>query len=145
MEECLEIAKKRAGRGNITIKKKYRILNRVLVEADSLQIKELFGNILNNAFDAIEDSSGAIVIAATRETGGSVRICFTDTGIGMDEQHLRQIHEPFFTTKAKGTGLGLTVSQQIVNMHGGKLEFASKPGKGTSVYVTLPIKQNTIL
>jgi signal transduction histidine kinase len=142
MDECLEIAKKRAAGRKIRVIKKYRLLSRLLVEADSLQMKELFGNILNNSFDAIEHDAGVIEVGAAHEDKNLLKIYFKDTGSGMDTEHLKQVHEPFFTTKAKGTGLGLTVSHQIVNLHGGKIEFTSSKGTGTTVSVILPVKQS---
>lgn len=142
IEECLEIAKKRAVKNEVVIKKKYRALRRVLVDADSLQMKELFSNLLNNAYDAMHGNPGSIEIGSMHDKDGIVRIYIKDTGAGMDEEHLKRCHEPFFTTKAKGTGLGLTVSFQIAHLHSGKIEIDSKVGEGTTVTITLPIKRN---
>lgn len=142
IEECLEIAKKHAVNNEVRVIKKYRTLNRVLVDVDPLQMKELFSNILNNAYDAMHGSPGIIEIEAAHDDDRAVKIHIKDTGVGMDEEHLKRCHEPFFTTKAKGTGLGLTVCFQIVNLHNGKIELASQKGKGTTVSVTLPVKRN---
>jgi len=139
MDECIEIAKKRACAVAVSVKKKYRVLNRFSVEADPLQMKELFTNILNNAYDAMHGNPGAIEIGALSVSDNTVRIYFKDTGSGIEEEHLKRVHEPFFTTKAKGTGLGLTVCFQIVSLHKGELELESEKGKGTTVTVTLPI------
>jgi len=139
MDECLDVARKRAVRKKAVIRKKYRFFRGVPVEADPVQIRELFVNILNNAFDALNES-GIVEVGALRPSDGLLKMYFRDTGIGMDAQHLKQVHEPFFTTKAKGTGLGLAVSLQIVNMHSGKIEIASRKGKGTTVFVTLPVR-----
>lgn len=140
MEECLEVAKKRAVKDEVVVRKKYKTLMRIPIDADSLQMKELFGNILNNAYDAMHRKPGTIEVAARGENG-NVKIFIKDAGVGMDEEHLKRAYEPFFTTKAKGTGLGLTVCFQIVNLHNGKIELASEKGKGTTVTVTLPMKR----
>jgi len=69
-----------------------------------------------------------------------VEITFTDTGVGMPKETLKKIWNPFFTTKAKGMGLGLSICKRIVEAHGGKISVKSALKKGTTFKVTLPIK-----
>ena len=107
------------------------------IKADSIQIKEVFNNILNNALDAIPPAGGEIRIITTGDTG-SIKITVKDNGPGIDRSIIDKIFDPFFTTKAKGTGLGLSVCQQIVAMHWGTIEIESEPENGTSVVVILP-------
>lgn len=107
VEECLEIAKRHAANNEVQVIKKYRVLNRILVDADPLQMKELFSNILNNAYDAMHAKPGSIEISATHDNEQAVSIRVKDTGVGMDEEHLKRAHEPFFTTKAKVRAWGL--------------------------------------
>jgi len=102
-------------------------------------MRELFQNILNNAYDAVQDGKGKVKISA-EESGGSVSICIEDNGSGIEKADLEKVFDPFFTTKAKGTGLGLPVCKQIVSLHGGTIKIESAPGKGTAVTVTLPLK-----
>jgi signal transduction histidine kinase len=64
---------------------------------------------------------------------------FTDNGPGIPEENLDQLSEPFFTTKSKGTGLGLTITYSIVDAHGGQIEALSKEGEGATFIVTLPL------
>ena len=72
-----------------------------------------------------------------------VDICITDTGVGISEEHLEHIFEPFYTTKGKyGTGLGLSITYGIVQKLGGKISVKSKLGEGTKFFVHLPIKPN---
>jgi two-component system sensor histidine kinase PilS (NtrC family) len=63
----------------------------------------------------------------------------TDTGIGMDEESVARIFEPYFSTKAAGTGLGLTIAKRNVELNGGAITIASRPGQGTTVTMTVPV------
>ena len=103
------------------------------------QINQIFLNILTNAADAIE-GLGDIVLH-TREENGSVVISIGDTGAGIPADVLPKIRDPFFTTKeiGKGTGLGMSIVDQIVAAHHGELHVESKPGKGTTITVEIPI------
>ncbi len=113
---------------------------KMALEADPLQVREIFANILSNAFDAVSaDPRGKIRISVSTE-GPSVRVVVEDSGPGIDAETLPKIFEPFFTTKAKGTGLGLSVCEQMVGLHGGAITVDSGPA-GTVVGVTLPAKR----
>ena len=103
------------------------------------QINQIFLNILTNAADAIE-GIGDIVLQ-TREENGNVVISIGDTGVGIPADVLPKIRDPFFTTKeiGKGTGLGMSIVDQIVAAHDGELHVESKPGKGTTITVEIPI------
>ena len=108
------------------------------IEADPLQLKEVFANLLNNARDAVSSVRGGKIRIRAVENCGFLDIRVEDTGAGIAKELLGKIFEPFFTTKAKGTGLGLYVSRQIVNQHGGSITIESEPGSGTVVSVKLP-------
>ena len=103
------------------------------------QINQIFLNLLTNAADAIEET-GDVVIRTLVEDN-KVRISFADTGSGMPEDVLAKIRDPFFTTKevGKGTGLGMSIVDQIVTSHGGELIIESEPGRGTTVTVVLSL------
>lgn len=103
------------------------------------QINQIFLNILTNAADAIE-GLGDIVLQ-TRKENGSVVISIGDTGAGIPAEVLPKIRDPFFTTKeiGKGTGLGMSIVDQIVVAHNGELHVESKLGKGTTITVEIPI------
>ncbi len=89
-------------------------------------------NLMNNAVDAVEGSPQPRIVVGIRESGsGRIAIRFEDNGAGMDSEVLDQIYVPFFTTKAKGTGIGLSISNQIVRSLGGYITVRSTPGKGT--------------
>jgi signal transduction histidine kinase len=97
-------------------------------------------NILINAADAIDDCAGEVVITTSRD-GENALIAITDNGRGMSSAAAEKALEPFFTTKpkGKGTGLGLAVCQTIVDQHHGTLDIESEPGRGTTLYVRIPI------
>lgn len=104
--------------------------------ADEHLLEQLLMNLLLNAAQA-STVSGLVRLVATCH-GADVRLSIVDEGAGMSEEVARRALEPFFTTKARGTGLGLPICQKIVEAHGGALEIESRPGAGTEVAVTLP-------
>jgi signal transduction histidine kinase len=108
----------------------------VLVVGD--QIKQVFLNLVLNTVEAMPD--GGELRVCTQQSNGAIRVNFTDTGSGIPPEIVDHIFEPFFSTKAKGTGLGLAVSHQIVTGHGGSLEVASVPGQGSTFTVQLPVE-----
>ena len=90
-----------------------------------------------NACEAMEDG-GNLKIKTEKHTKW-VKIYFEDTGIGMDEAQMKNIFNPYYTTKPKGTGLGLAISNGIIEMHGGYIKVMSKKGEGSTFVVELPI------
>ncbi len=141
IEECLATAKNNFPKAKVVLKKKLSGIHGLHIEVDPLQVKEVFSNILNNAYQALPNEKGRIVVEASlEESSGLVNVSFTDNGVGIDPENLQKLAEPFFTTKTKGTGLGLTVCYHVVNLHGGKLEVKSQKGE-TVFMVRLPLKQ----
>lgn len=108
---------------------------------DQLRLRHALLNLLHNSLQSIS-SEGRISI----EVCGSsdfVEIKLSDTGHGIEPEHLEKIFEPFFTTKKQGVGLGLYVTKSIVEMHGGKISFSSHLGQGVTVRVVLPFSHGT--
>ncbi|MCX6353799.1 MAG: PAS domain S-box protein [Candidatus Aureabacteria bacterium] len=132
-----------AFREEITFRRDYAALKNVEIEADSLQMRELFTNVLNNACDAASAKPGGSVkvSARVRQKDNVFTVRVTDSGAAIEKDHLDKVFDPFFTTKTKGTGLGLTVAQQIVKMHGGHIKLESSRKSGTSAVIDLPIKR----
>jgi len=111
------------------------------VVSDRGQLQQVFLNIINNAFAAVEDG-GHIRIGINRVADNSVAVSIADDGVGISEEHLKQIFDPFFTTKkGAGTGLGLSITYGIVQKLGGAISVESQVGKGTTFIVTLPAGQ----
>jgi len=138
LDECASSAQGRFGEKGIVIEKKYEA-DVGFIEADPNQIREIFANILNNACQSFPTGSdgGKVELSAER-AGEMIKISVKDTGVGIAAEDLDKIFEPFFTRKAKGTGLGLTICNELVNMHQGKIEIDSKEGQGTKVSIFLP-------
>jgi len=115
---------------------------------DSDQLSQVLGNLLVNASQAMEDGGRITVRAenATVEDGGNgplgggpfVRVTVADTGVGIPPENLSRVFDPYFTTKASGSGLGLAVSYAIVRRHGGDITLSSVQGRGTTVSVLVP-------
>ncbi|WP_241156763.1 ATP-binding protein [Bacillus sp. FJAT-42376] len=106
------------------------------IYCDQNQIKQVFLNLLKNAIEAIPEC-GEIVISLSRSKE-NVRIRIEDDGTGMEKERLEKLGEPFYSTKERGTGLGLAVCFSIVKRHKGSIHFKSTVGIGTSVIVEFP-------
>ncbi len=115
-------------------------------------LRQVLINLIRNAQDAMEEGGGRLIVRTSvviEWVGGEehqdVIIRISDTGCGIPPEHLSQVFDPFFSTKApdKGTGLGLCVSYGIVQMYHGSIDLESEVGKGTTVVVTLPIDERT--
>lgn len=106
---------------------------------DRTQLKQAFYNVIRNALQAMR--AGGILRITTAATDTHVIITFTDTGHGISPEKIGQVFQPYFTTKKKGTGLGLMIVQRIVREHGGTIEIESDPGRGTTLRIKLPIHE----
>ncbi len=104
--------------------------------ADAEKLRQVALNVLLNAVQSIEDS-GAICIWAEADAT-HVLVSFQDTGCGMSPEQIRKIFSPFFTTKEKGTGLGLAFCAKIVEGHGGEIHAESRLGEGSTISLRLP-------
>jgi signal transduction histidine kinase len=109
------------------------------ITADSDMLYQAFLNILINAMQAM--SEGGIIHVKIRSGDNAVKISFEDDGDGIPEDLLEKIWDPFFTTKAKGTGLGLGIVKNIIESHEGSVHIINRPLAGTCVTVIMPIHQ----
>jgi len=143
VEASIHLVRRSADNGNV------QLTNAVgsgapVVRADELRMKQVLVNLLSNAVK-FTPPGGKVSIAANFGADKSARLVITDTGIGMNEAELRKAMEKFgqvergdFMQSGEGTGLGLPLTQGLVEAHGGKLEFASAPNQGTTVTVHIP-------
>jgi signal transduction histidine kinase len=107
-----------------------------LLELDRDQIKQAFYNVIKNSFEAMQ--SRGILRIRTDMDDSHVIVRFTDSGGGMSPANLSRVFEPYFTTKTRGSGLGLLIVRRIVREHGGELSIESSAGKGLTVTIRLP-------
>ena len=102
------------------------------------QLSQVFVNLILNAIDAMPDGGALTIKSMTR--GSDIVIRFEDTGVGIPKEDLTRIFDPFYTTKEKGTGLGLAVSYDIIKKMNGALSIESELGKGSVFTITMPYK-----
>jgi len=107
-----------------------------LLQLDRDQMKQAFYNVIKNSFEAMK-RRGILRIRTDRDDT-HVLVSFTDTGGGMSPENLSHVFEPYFTTKASGSGLGLLIVRRIVREHGGELSIESNEGKGLTLTIRLP-------
>ena len=108
----------------------------VWVDADPVQLKRVLLNVINNGIESMAGRSGAVVVDVSAPQGaGRVAIGVSDQGCGVED--VERIFEPYYTTKVKGTGLGLVIARQIVEEHGGVIHAESRAGGGTRVVIHL--------
>jgi signal transduction histidine kinase len=110
------------------------------LECDSKQLKQVFINLIKNAIEAMP-GGGSIKIIVKVIKGQKMSISIEDDGIGIEEDKIKNIGKPFYTTKSDGTGLGLMVTNQIIEDHKGSFNIRSRQKDGTKVEVVLPISQ----
>lgn len=109
----------------------------VRVFVDPVLLARALTNVIENALHAMP-GAGSLDVRVSGPDDGRVRLDVVDSGVGMDEAALARIFEPYFSTKATGTGLGLTIARRNVELNGGAIEVASTPGVGTTVTLWLP-------
>lgn len=109
------------------------------IHVDRTLISRALTNLVENALHAMP-GAGSLHVAA-RHQDGFVHVTVADTGVGMDREALERAFEPYFSTKATGTGLGLPIAKRNVELNGGTIEVASERGRGTTVEVALPVAE----
>jgi signal transduction histidine kinase len=107
------------------------------------QLKQVFINVLKNAIEAMPDG-GVVTISMSHDEDGAVNIRIQDQGSGISKEQLSKIGQPFYTTKDKGTGLGLMVTYKIVDNHQGQITAESELGIGTTFIIRLPYHEQPI-
>ena len=104
---------------------------------DYYRLNQVLINVLKNAVEAIEQDG--ILEISTKVHQNQITIYIKDNGVGIPEENLEKMKEPFFTTKEHGTGLGVGLSIEIVKKHDGTMQYHSQVGKGTTVEMTFPL------
>jgi signal transduction histidine kinase len=135
---------------NIYIVKKY-CNKKILANVDRDQLKQVFHNIIINALQAMQ-KGGTLTLTThllrqrlrLKRRGTFLRIEFSDSGIGIPGDKLKDIFEFYYTSKKTGTGLGLAIARQIIDGHDGTITVKSEEGKGTELIVDLPVKSDSV-
>jgi signal transduction histidine kinase len=138
LEEIIEKAKFIAGNKEINFNKNlYKKLPKT--NADKDLIRDVFLNLINNSIQAI--SSKGTISLKTSNGNNFIITEISDSGVGISKENLEKVFKPFFSTKGygKGTGLGLSFAERVIKEHKGKIEVTSKPEKGTTFKIFLPI------
>jgi len=104
--------------------------------ADRVQMRQAFFNIIKNAIQAMP--GGGVLKVSLAPTERFVAVSFRDTGSGIDPENIGRVFEPYHTTRAGGSGLGLMIVQRVLRDHGGEIEIHSEPGRGTTVTLFVP-------
>jgi len=108
--------------------------------ADRVQLQQVLMNLMLNGIEAMQDKIGQLTIVSKRTEDGQLLISVSDTGVGLSNGESERVFEAFFTTKARGTGMGLSVSRRIVASHGGQLWASPNTGRGATFQFTLPVE-----
>ncbi len=128
------------------LKNKYKVKiefhseNILEVYADYNRLKQVMINIIKNAIEASEIKEDSKIIVTSYIDNDKLYFIVKDNGVGMKKEVMEKLTVPFYTTKQTGSGLGICLSNEIINAHGGRLKFSSKVGYGTTAKVILPIK-----
>jgi two-component system NtrC family sensor kinase len=145
IEEVIAVVEHTFGLNHVSIHREFHG-GSLALKGDKEKIKQVFINLLNNAFDAIGSHGSISIKTELRKTGREIRVSVTDTGCGIKKDEIQKIFEPFYTTKGpdKGTGLGLSVTFGIIKEHKGRIKAYSPPkpnkslDRGTQFVVFLP-------
>lgn len=108
------------------------------LRCESNQLKQVLVNVMKNGMEAMPDG-GELTLELIRESEQMILIRISDQGVGIPEEDLARLGEPFFTRKAEGNGLGLMISQQIIQHHNGNMQYSSKLNEGTCVEMRIPL------
>ncbi|MBP3840564.1 MAG: HAMP domain-containing histidine kinase [Bacilli bacterium] len=108
----------------------------IYVNIDYKRFKQVLVNIIKNSIEARKESMNIKIFM--RDNNNNIEIIIEDTGVGMQKEVLQKIGENFYTTKPRGTGLGVSLSKEIIKLHGGSIKYESEVSKGTTVFINLP-------
>lgn len=147
MEDVLDMYQRKIQNSRVKVQRQYEYDGKILAHA--VEVRQVFANLVRNAVEALKSGGHLLVtLRASRSWKDlkvkGVRVVIVDDGQGIPERVRGQIFNPFFSTKEEqGTGLGLWVSRQIINRHGGSIRFRTKVGRGTCFSVFLPLRPPT--
>lgn len=138
VEKTVELLRPEIENRGVTVKTRLA-RNLTATPIDATQLQQVLVNLVKNAAQAM--STGGTLSLQTGETDDGVWVSVADTGGGIPQEQVNRIFEPFYTTKKKGTGLGLMIVQRIVRAHNGRIELESHVGRGTTFRIWLPLHE----
>src|SRR6202008_577313 len=109
-----------------------------LITADRVQLQQVLMNLILNGIEAMNDAKGELTITSKRTADAQLLVSVSDSGIGLPMAEVDRIFDAFFTTKAQGTGMGLSISRRIIECHGGRLWASANAERGATFQFTLP-------
>jgi PAS domain S-box-containing protein len=139
IQEMVVLLRAEASRYSVSIKTELSA-NSPRVMADRVQLQQVLMNLMLNGIEAMHDtkSGGQLTIKSLKGEGGQLLVSISDTGVGLPGEQADQIFNAFFSTKAQGTGMGLSISRSIIESHGGRLWATSNSERGATFNFTLP-------
>jgi predicted ATPase/signal transduction histidine kinase len=142
-QETVALLRDEAVRYNISVRTELEVdLPRVV--GDRVQLQQVAMNLIINGIEAMKGVDGAreVIIKSQRLEEDQILVSVSDTGVGFPPQLAEQIFEAFFTTKPKGTGMGLRICRSIIEAHGGRLWAVGTPGQGATFHLSLPVARH---
>ena len=137
LKDAVRLIEDRAAEKNISVQtRKAAQIDTAWGDPD--RINQILLNLFLNAIDAMENGGELNVAISSNDDRGEISITVSDTGSGINPQHLARVFDPYFTTKSTGTGLGLAIAHNIVEAMGGRIYVESSKSQGTTFTVTLP-------
>lgn len=136
LERAVEEQLARVSGGEVRVIR--RVAPDLAAHADPVHVGQILGNLIENACQAMGPAGGTLTVSAASGENGRVQVEVADTGPGIAPEHLDQVFEPLFTTKPRGIGLGLAVSQSLAAANGGGLTVHSRQGQGATFTLALP-------
>lgn len=136
IDEVMAVVRPKAEKDRIEIYTQYEALPKLYLDPEL--VKTCIFNVIINAFQAMP--GGGRLTIGTHASDSKFSIIIEDTGIGVPKENLAKLFDPFFSTKSTGLGLGLAMTKRVIEEHGGKVDFQSIEGKGSTVTISLPIR-----
>lgn len=136
LKDCIHFMEPQANLKSIKIE--FNSDLQIILNCDRNQMKQVLINLLQNAIEATEDGGHFIEVVLEEVAPDAIKVTIIDKGCGISDSRSKRLFEPFYSTKEKGTGLGLITCKRIIDLHQGSIEIESKLGEGTTIKIVMP-------